>query len=403
MERFGESRCGVVLHRGDNLAMLKTYSEALFDSVVTDPPYGLGKEPDPFRMLHDWLVSEHHEAVGKGFMGKVWDAFVPQPALWKECLRVLKPGGHLLAFGGTRTHDLVVLGLRIAGFEIRDQIAWVYGNGFPKSRNLTRTGLDGWGTALKPAMEPIVVARKPPVGTIAENVSIFGTGGLNIEACRIPHALVRPKPSRDGEVSRDRRYGNKGATNFSLLPGPRGGDARGRWPANVVHDGSGEVRTAFPETKRGGSLSREYERSSGVCFGKYGPRNLFESYGDSGSVARFFYCAKASGKDREEGLDGFEKRPVSWSNPTANPGSFPSPGTDRDPRNRHPTVKPTALMRWLCRLVTPAGGLILDPFMGSGSTGKAAVIEGFRFVGIDVEEEYVKIAEDRIKHAGGID
>lgn len=339
---------------GDNLELLDQIPDCSVDSIVTDPPYGLGKEPDAMQLLKDWIESGVHVTKnGKGFMNKEWDAFVPQPMLWKKCLRVLKPGGHLLSFGGTRTYDLVVLGLRIAGFEIRDQIAWVYGNGFPKSLDIGKKAQDmqGWGTGLKPCMEPIVVARKPLIGTVVGNVGAFGTGGMNIEK------------SRTGE---------------------------GRWPGNFVHDGSEAVLTCFPETKKGGSLTKKYAKTKGVCYGQYGASEVFESYGDEGSAARFFYCAKATRKDRNEGLE--------------DPGPQFKHGTTlrkventETKGNNHPTVKPTELIKWLCGLVTPVGGIVLDPFMGSGSTGKAAILEGFRFIGIEREIEYVEIATKRIQ------
>lgn len=372
------------LFHSDNMAILQTLDENSIDSIVTDPPYGLGKEPDAMNMLRDWLDSGHHDVKGSEFMGQAWDAFVPQPVLWSECLRVLKPGGHLLSFGGTRTYDMVVLGLRIAGFEIRDQIAWVYSQGMPKSKNLG----DGWGTTLKPAMEPIVVARKPLFGTATQTFKTFRTGGLNIDACRITSNGGR---IRTGEASQDRIYTKTGVTNFSRTPGPRGGDPRGRFPANFVHDGSEAVLTCFPETKKGGSLTKKYAKTKGVCYGQYGASEVFESYGDEGSAARFFYCAKATRQDRNEGL--------------ADPGpQFTHGATLRKVQNTstagntHPTVKPTDLMRWLCRLVTPEGGLVLDPFMGSGSTGKAALEEGFRFIGIENNAEYFAIASGRLAH-----
>lgn len=369
------------------MEILRSFPDNSVDSIVTDPPYGLGREPDALAMLRDWLDSEHHKVKGKGFMGSSWDAFVPQPKTWKECFRVLKPGGHLASFGGTRTYDLVVLALRIAGFEIRDQIAWVYGNGFPKSLNLDSDPWKGWGTALKPAMEPIVLARKPLVGTVAQNVDRFGTGALNIDGCRVPSP---GGIGRFGEESQNRRYNETGATNFAMKPGPRGGDPKGRWPANFVHDGSEEVLEAFPETKAGGSIRRKTGRSGNLyCYGEMPARSVWNGYGDSGSASRFFYCAKATRKDRHEGLPdpgpqfrhGTTLRKIEKTETTG---------------NHHPTVKPTELMRWLCRLITPPGGLVLDPFMGSGSTGKAALNEGFRFVGIEKEEEYIKIARARI-------
>lgn len=343
------------LFAGDNRHIIKTMPDSFVDSIITDPPYGLGKAPDPLKLLKDWIdKGEHTTKNNGGFMNHEWDSFVPQPTLWKECLRVLKPGGHLLAFGGTRTYDLLVLGLRIAGFEIRDQIVWVYGNGFPKSLDIGKKVQDmqGWGTGLKPCMEPIVVARKPLIGTVVENVNAFGTGGMNI------------KKSRTGE---------------------------GRWPGNFVHDGSEEVLEAFPDTKAGGSIRRKTERSGNLyCYGEMPARSVWNGYGDSGSAARFFYCAKATRKDRNEGLE--------------DPGPQFKHGTTlrkventETKGNNHPTVKPTELMKWLCGLVTPVGGIVLDPFMGSGSTGKAAILEGFRFIGIERETEYAEISMKRIQ------
>ena len=298
------------------------------DSIVTDPPYGLS------------------------FMGKRWDYDVPSAEIWAECLRVLKPGGHLLAFAGTRTQHRMAVRIEDAGFEIRDLIAWVYGSGFPKSHN------GPWGgTALKPALEPITVARKPLIGTVAENVLAHGTGGLNIDGCRVA-GVVQSGAGATGFGSRDDGY---------ELGTGRQYQTAGRWPANLIHDGSDEVTGLFPVTTSGGgdkaSISASDNRSMS---GKNYPRPRGSVVApDTGSAARFFYVAKASRSDRGEG-------------------------------NRHPTVKPTDLMRYLCRLVTPPGGLVLDPFAGSGSTGKAAVLEGFRFVGIEREAEYVEIARARI-------
>ena len=297
-------------------------------------------------------------------MGKSWDGDVPSVEIWAECLRVLKPGGHLLAFAGTRTQHRMAVRIEDAGFEIRDMIAWVYGSGFPKSHN------GEWGgTALKPALEPITMARKPLAGTVEANWREHGTGALNIDGCRVePTGESR---ERVGEASQERRYTEAGGTNFAATPGVRGGDPAGRWPANLIHDGSPEVVALFP------------------------------GEGDK-SAARFMYCAKASKKDRDEGLDhlpeteaaDFDHRPS---------GDFASRMNRVRPpvlkRNTHPTVKPTDLMRYLCRLVTPPGGVVLDPFMGSGSTGKAAILEGFRFIGIEREAEYVEIARARIEGA----
>ena len=317
---------------GDCLQVLKTLEAESVDSIVTDPPYGLS------------------------FMGKGWDYQVPNVAIWEQCLRVLKPGGHLLAFAGTRTQHRMCVNIEDAGFEIRDMIAWLYGSGFPKSRNIG----DGWGTALKPALEPITVARKPFKGTVANNVLTHGTGAINIDGCRVAYQGDYRSPTRsNGEVNSAGVFG-AGIKKFD----DAAAEAKGRWPANLIHDGSDQVTELFPEAKGATSNS-----SSGMKGSTYsGPtlkREKTPGRGDSGSAARFFYCAKASKKDREEG-------------------------------NSHPTVKPTDLMAYLCRLVTPPGGIVLDPFMGSGSTGKAAVSEGFGFIGIEREQNYFDIAEKRL-------
>ncbi|MBG4613397.1 site-specific DNA-methyltransferase [Pseudomonas aeruginosa] len=362
------------LHLGDCLQVLKTFPDNSFDSVVTDPPYGLS------------------------FMGKRWDYDVPSVEIWAECLRVLKPGGHLLAFAGTRTQHRMALRIEDAGFEIRDIIAWVYGSGFPKSKNLDGDW-QGWGTALKPALEPITVARKPLAGTVAANVLAHGTGTLNIDGCRInPTGESR---ERVGEATQDQRYTDAGGTNFAMKPGPRGGDAAGRWPANLIHDGSEEVVTLFPADA--GQAAPLATRNSDKTRNSYGafacsPDAHFSPHDAGGSAARFFYCAKASRRDRNEGCEHMERKPLHWSSGSQNPGSFQADGTDKTSQNNHPTVKPTDLMAYLVRLVTPPGGKVLDPFTGSGSTGKAAVREGFEFVGIEREAPYLAIAEARIAH-----
>ena len=239
------------------------------------------------------------------------------------------------------------------------------------------------------------MARKPLIGTVAANVEQHGTGALNIDACRIPGGAGG---SRDGEESAERRYTENGATNFAPTPGPRGGDAKGRWPANVIHDGSEEVLAAFPEAPgQQRSVGPEHgEKSSVNTFGDYGPRDTFNPRGDAGSSARFFYCAKADRGDRNDGLRGRAKKPLNWSSGTQSPGTFQAPGTDRSSENHHPTVKPTDLMRYLCKLVTPKDGTVLDPFMGSGSTLKAAELEGFSAIGIEIDPEYCEIARNRI-------
>jgi site-specific DNA-methyltransferase (adenine-specific) len=384
------------------------------DSIVTDPPYGLS------------------------FMGKKWDYDVPGEDIWRECLRVLKPGGHLLAFAGTRTQHRMAVRIEDAGFEIRDMIAWVYGSGFPKSHNVGNavdkslgcenrghaissgsqihptTGKPrangellpkyegrtdegkkwaGFGTALKPAMEPITVARKPLVGTVAENVLAHGTGGLNIDGCR-----VGVGDDRVGGGLAKERFGINGMPQTSRPVG-------GRWPANLIHDGSDEVVGLFPQSNGAAApVAKGQKEFGGVIYGKFktGGDDGASFYGDSGSAARFFYCAKASKKDRDEGCEGMDEKKMGFSNGAQLHGEGYDKGQDIglnrviSRRNHHPTVKPTDLMRYLCRLVTPPGGIVLDPFAGSGSTGKACALEGFRFIGIEREAEYCEIARARI-------
>lgn len=326
-------------------------------------------------------------------MGKRWDYDVPSVEVWAECLRVLKPGGHLLAFAGTRTQHRMACRIEDAGFEIRDMIAWVYGSGFPKSHN------GEWGgTALKPALEPITMARKPLVGTVEANWREHGTGALNIDGCRIePTGESR---ERVGEASQDRRYTEAGCTNFAASPGVRGGDPAGRWPANLIHDGSDEVLAAFPQAAgQQGDLkghSKDRQSPNGV-FGKFAPANDHAARIESDkSAARFFYCSKASRADRNEGVGGVDNPVVSMR---ATMRACEDADWSKRNGNHHPTVKPTDLMAYLCRLVTPHGGVVLDPFNGSGTTGKAAVLEGFRYIGIEREAEYIAIARSRIEHA----
>ncbi|MBX9754790.1 MAG: site-specific DNA-methyltransferase [Pseudomonadaceae bacterium] len=352
------------VHAGDCLETMRGMADNSVDSVVCDPPYGLS------------------------FMGKKWDYDVPSTEIWAECLRVLKPGGHLLAFAGTRTQHRMAVRIEDAGFEIRDMLAWMYGSGFPKSHN------GEWGgTALKPAIEPITMARKPLIGTVAANFSEHGTGGLNIDGCRVElhgdyKCKANGRPSQTG-------LGDGYDPDKANCP-----DTVGRWPANLIHDGSDEVVALFPESTSGAmraSSSRAAQDEPGsVCYGVLGGSiSSVDRKATSGSAARFFYCAKASRKDRHDGLE--------------NPGpQFKSGTTLRNVENtatagnNHPTVKPTDLMAYLCRLVTPPGGVVFDPFMGSGSTGKAAVLEGFSFIGCELSAEYVEIASARISQAAGV-
>jgi DNA modification methylase len=358
------------LHHGDCLEILRALPTASVDAVVTDPPYGLS------------------------FMGKKWDYDVPSVAIWAECLRVLKPGGHLLAFAGTRTQHRMAVRIEDAGFEIRDMIAWVYGQGFPKSHNLDGKW-NGWGTALKPSLEPITVARKPLIGTVAENVLAHRTGALNIDGCRVD-AEQRPQIVSNRRLDHNSYGPGLGGSRSD------GTTTQGRWPANLIHDGSDEVVGVFPGARSSGGGGNR--RSGESMFGMGADGGRSEQYHDSGSAARFFYCAKASKRDRDEGLDGFDYRKNDFHRASSGlnqdrPGrEGRKPNTD-GARNHHPTVKPTALMRYLCRLVTPPGGIVLDPFMGSGSTGVAAMLEGFNFIGIEREAEYVEIAKARIEKA----
>lgn len=431
------------LYHGDCLEVMKEFSDNSVDSIVTDPPYGLSKQPDMAEVLRHWLDGDDYIHKGRGFMGKEWDSFVPGPSVWKECFRVLKPGGHMVAFFGTRTYDLGVLAIRLAGFEIRDQIAWVYGSGFPKSLNVgkavdahNKTGQvdykkgrmfssdienddtiqdvsnpwKGWGTALKPAFEPIVLVRKPLEDTVAKNVLQHGVGGINIDECRI-----ETNPDVD-----DSRLGGKGSWKTdksakNVYGGGLGGNkvassSLGRFPANFIHDGSDEVVELFPHTKSG-SITAEQQlkggfagSNGGTIYGTAKHGGTFSREGSEGSASRFFYCAKASKRDRNEGIDHLSMKiadPYAQhrgrrmnDNDIRFDGKEPSRG-----QNFHPTVKPTALIEYLCRLITPPGGTILDPFMGSGSTGKAAMYEGFNFIGIELMEEYLTISEARIEAA----
>jgi DNA modification methylase len=488
-----------VIH-GDCLSVMPTLPAESVDAIVCDPPYGLS------------------------FMGKNWDHGIPGVAFWAAALRVAKPGAHLVAFGGTRTFHRLACAIEDAGWEIRDTLSWMYGSGFPKSLDVSkaldkaagaageyggpkseahagwiergkmrgdhgheghqRPWMDdpaavdrnarqylpatdaakqwaGWGTALKPAWEPIILARKPLSGTVAQTVTQWGTGAINVDACRIGSDTIqtnRYTPGRDMTSFHGSQAGNEYVSSTHA----------GRWPANVVLSHSDQcrevgTREAKRNTRTGDHVGRG-ERTDGLRYlsngvgnsttsvpetvpawicekncpvrlldeqggerkggGKAGPRNTdtseeywgeggggYTSVGrsasfhhDTGGASRFFYTAKASRREREAGLEGMPQAKVTDADKWAT--NDRRSGTDRQPTewrqspvsNSHPTVKPLALMRWLCRLVTPPGGVILDPFTGSGSTGCAAVLEGFRFLGIEQEAEYVAIAERRIAH-----
>jgi DNA modification methylase len=399
---------------GDSLEVLKKFEDNSIDSIVTDAPYGLS------------------------FMGRKWDYDVPSQEIWEECLRVLKPGGYLLAFAGTRTQHRMAVRIEDAGFEIRDMIAWVYGSGFPKSLNIGKAidklqgnknkelptipmqekgevgeisknrrcaicklplasanpckcdrqykannDWTGFGTSLKPALEPITVARKPiSEKTVAENVLKYGTGGINIDGCRVGTEQVQTtahKTLGDGI-----KYGKSKPFEASEM-------RTGRFPANLIHDGSDEVVGLFPDVK-GSKASGLTPTKARATFNNSILGINRTGFNDLGSASRFFYCAKASKSERNKGLEGFEEKAGIRTNAPRENEEVKNPVN----KNHHPTVKPISLMRYLCRLVTPKGGTVLDPFMGSGTTGIGAKLEGFDFIGIEREAEYIKIAEARI-------
>ena len=429
----------VTLLNGDCLVKLQELDDNSVDSIVTDPPYGID------------------------FMGKKWDYDVPSTAIWEQCFRVLKPGGYLLAFAGTRTQHRMAVRIEDAGFEIRDMIAWVYGSGFPKSHNISKAidkaagaerevvgkrtdgrykygfsdkakaalgGIvqseskgfqsdpseitepgtddakkwDGWGTALKPALEPITVARKPlEEKTVAANVLKYGTGAINIDESRIA-----TNPDVD-----DARLGGKGSWKTEGMAvnayGKFAGTAsasseQGRFPANFIHDGSEEVTELFPHTKSGKlTPDMNVKASTGWAGGSNADRVKNTFNGDEGSAARFFYVPKTSKKDRNDGLDAFQAKATASSEFRPNHAEKAEQGEDGNPygrwkpeKNNHPTVKPTDLMRYLVTMVTPKGGTTLDPFMGSGSTGRGAKLGGVNFVGIELDPEYFVLAKARI-------
>lgn len=488
------------LYRGECLATLRNLPDNSVDSIVTDPPYGLSNT-DPAKVqkaLTAWVMgARDYVPEGKGFMGQSWDSFVPPPAVWDECYRVLKPGGHVAVFAGSRTQDLMGLSIRLAGFDVRDSVAWLYGSGFPKSLDVSkaidkaghlsreraleftawmkttgitakeideatatvmgsrfltdgvhprvasahhfdllrphlpevperierlvaeRTGLswsdyqarevigtkksgiavpgegprhtvgggstvtvdvttsatdearkwEGWGTALKPAHEPIILARKPFHGTVAANVQKHGTGALNIDATRIP---------ANGELSDQVAGGERVMTNEVYGKGlgvssGRSADLDGRWPANVILD---EDQAAALDEQSGTSRSVGGSRGAGGQHGTYSPYgaqpDVKPGYGDEGGASRFFYVAKAGKKERPSYVDEDGKTVA------------------------HPTVKPVALMRWLVRLITPPGGTVLEPFAGTGTTGEAAALEGFACIMIERHEPYLPLIRARM-------
>ena len=401
------------LHLGDCIEVLRSIPDNSIDSVVTDPPYGIrfmGKAWDgadierrtayradmPSQDGACGTTGGHRSAAAEAgkydLTPKGMRAFQAFTLEWAtECLRVLKPGGHLLSFASPRTYHHMAVGIEMAGFEIRDQIMWVFGSGFPKSHNLSGKH-EGWGTALKPAHEPICMARKSLAGSVAQNVEAHGTGALHIDACRIPAELMPPNTGSGGLPRR--REDEQRGPGIVNQPHPAG-----RWPANLVHDGCAEVVALFPAEAGAASPVRGTETSaaSGGRVTGERARVVGQFHADSGSAARFFYCAKTCRKDRNEGCEQLPERPSLKFDPTSSIARDGNRGTGVA-ANHHPTVKPTDLMAYLCRLVTRPGGVVLDPFMGSGSTGKACMREGFQFIGCELSPDYMAIAKARISH-----
>jgi site-specific DNA-methyltransferase (adenine-specific) len=414
------------IYHGNNLEVLPTLPDNSVDAIVCDPPYELG------------------------FMGKSWDSsgIAYSVELWTECLRVLKPGGHLLAFGGTRTWHRLAVAIEDAGFEIRDNIAWLYGSGFPKSHNISKAidkaagaertvigrnpnsrenatkdntlyesgtvgktdfiteaatdeakAWNGWGTALKPAHEPIVVARKAVEGTVANNVLTYGTGALNIDGTRVGTETVGWNGTGRTNITATTGAsfgGEPGGYNFgSGEPRP----VEGRWPANIILDEfTAELLDEQTATLKGATSMSERVDRSALSSGE-GELVKRDVYGDTGGSSRFFYVAKANKRDRNEGLDELPEQILTGRDEGQDDRQVPFKTRSNVVKNIHPTVKPTALMQYLIRLVTPEGGVVLDPFTGSGSTGKAALLENKSFIGIELTADYLPIIEGRLQHA----
>ena len=436
---------------GDNIKSLKQLEDNSIDSVVTDGPYGLS------------AAKNSGKTSKGGFMGKKWDYDVPSVEFWQEVYRVLKPGGHVLSFGGTRTYHRMAVNIEDAGFEIRDQIQWLYSTGFPKSHNIGKSvdkvrGNDrevvgeldtqifdnptlkeqgsmmgspsdrkigkiditkgtseweGWGTALKPANEPICLARKPlSEKTIVDNVLRWGTGGINIDGCRIEGAYGTGQNEimeRDADIFNDGENKMTGHKKKIMVS-----NEEGRFPANIILDEeAGQVLDEQSGVSGGGTKSKSGFRLGGKSensVGLNGTKNALDNYGDKGGASRFFYQAKVGKKERNMGLEDFQaKQPEGLGHGLDRicsiceaPQLKPCDCKDnkwvlKAKKNTHPTVKPVSLMAYLCRLITPPNGIVLDPFMGSGSTGIAANLEGFSFVGMEMDEDYFKIAEARIE------
>ena len=432
------------LYHGNMLDMLEVIEKESIDSIVTDPPYGLTSITKRFGKENSaecqYGKDGSFQRLSKGFMGKEWDGsgIEYNVETWKKCYEVLKPGGYLLAFGGSRTFHRIAVAIEDAGFEIRDTIMWLYGSGFPKSLNISKTlekreGMieettgtlfnnpggkrdlskrsdygyiyepqlylakqwQGWGTALKPSFEPIIVARKPFKGSLVDNVIEYGVGGINIDECRVKFIenenTLRPT-------------GNK--QYFGLSPNVNiiGGSEMGRFPANTIltYDETDfdEVCGGFPNNTASYRKGNRDSRKAMFDFGSQDKTN--QGYTDNGSASRYFYTAKASKKDRDEGLDEFEDGNITDGRKAISDRPYLRKETLR--KNTHPTVKPTDLMQYLVRLVTPNNGTILDPFNGSGSTGKAVMYENkernknYKYIGIELTEEYLPISKARIEY-----
>ena len=362
------------------------------DSVVTDPPYHLTSIVERFGKEGSAPAQEGTDGAfaraSKGFMGKEWDGgdIAFRKETWELAYKLLKPGGHLLAFSGSRTYHRMAIAVEDAGFEIRDQIMWLYGSGFPKSLNLG----DGWGTALKPAHEPIVMAKKKLEGTNKQNKDKYGTGGINIDGCRIEGEVKRPDTNPDFRdvAKKAMAQGGQDKLNFNQITG-----AKRKTTVRKSRDGS----NVWTDDNSGMKQENNHFADADPR-GRY-PANVMHG-GLQEDWARYYYCPKTSKSERNQGLDDFPTKEKVFNGKSSTPSKdmkgVEQKFTTEPSANVHPTVKPVELMRYLCRLVTPKGGVVLDPFMGSGSTGMAAKDEGFDFIGIEKDEEYYKICESRI-------
>lgn len=455
------------LYQGNMLDMREVIEPDSIDSIVTDPPYGLTSivkrfGSDDAKPSKEVYGGGSFARLTKGFMGKEWDGsgIEYNVETWRRCYEVLKPGGYLLAFGGSRTFYRIACAIEDAGFEIRDTVMWLYGSGFPKSMNIALAfdkaeGLQGqrgvggfnvgglgeqenrksklyigsttdgskqeeyrdakgenakkwkgWGTAIKPAFEPVIMARKPFNTSVTENIKKYGVGGVNIDECRIGNETITTSGARKNSMRGDQRTG--AALGMFQETEALNLEHNGRFPSNVIftYDDNDfeEVCGGLPNGGKNGSISKRYKMNNQV-YGEYGECNTWDAYNDSGSAARYFYCAKASTRDRDEGLEGMLSQKCNDGRNTPIDNAFQRGETLR--KNTHPTVKPTDLMQYLVRLVTPEGGTVLDPFNGSGSTGKAVMYENkdrnknYKYIGIEMTEEYLPIAKARIEFVTG--